>query len=75
MSDEESFETTLHTLEQAVDRLESGELPLEESLQCFETGMKSAARCQKLLHEVELRVETLLKDEEGNLASEPIPED
>jgi exodeoxyribonuclease VII small subunit len=66
----ESFETSLHALEEVVERLESGDLTLEESLECFELGVKSAARCRKLLREVELKVELLLKDRDGGPALE-----
>ncbi len=74
MSKKESFESNLQSLEQAVERLESGDLSLEDSLQYFENGMKSAARCQKLLQEVEMQVNLLLKDEEGNLTTEEMAE-
>ncbi|HXV22597.1 MAG TPA: exodeoxyribonuclease VII small subunit [Desulfuromonadales bacterium] len=66
----ESFETSLHALEEVVERLESGDLTLEESLESFELGVKSAARCRKLLKEVELKVELLLKDRDGGLTLE-----
>jgi exodeoxyribonuclease VII small subunit len=66
----ESFETSLHALEEVVERLESGDLTLEESLECFEQGVKSAARCRKLLRDVELKVELLLKDRDGGLSLE-----
>jgi exodeoxyribonuclease VII small subunit len=66
----ESFEASLHALEEVVARLESGDLSLEESLACFELGVKSAARCRKLLQDVELKVELLLKDRDGGLVIE-----
>lgn len=66
----ESFETSLHALEAVVERLESGDLTLEESLECFEQGVKSAARCRKLLRDVELKVELLLRDRDGDLVVE-----
>lgn len=66
----ESFETALHALEAVVERLESGDLTLEESLECFEQGVRSAALCRKLLRDVELKVELLLKDRDGGLAVE-----
>lgn len=66
----ESFEVSLHSLEEVVERLESGDLTLEESLECFEQGVKSAARCRKLLRDVELKVELLLKDRDGGLVVE-----
>lgn len=66
----QSFEASLHTLEEVVERLESGELTLEESLACFEQGVKSAARCRQLLREVELKVELLVQDRDGGLTVE-----
>lgn len=71
----ESFEEALRALEAAVEKLESGQLPLEESLNCFENGVRSAARCQALLKEAETRVEVLMKDRNGRLASEPFAEE
>lgn len=62
-----SFETTLKTLEAAVERLEQGDLPLEEALACFEQGVQAASCCQGLLKDVETRVERLLKDRAGEL--------
>jgi len=70
MAKKESFESALHALERAVAQLESGELPLEESLRCFEQGVKSAGRCREALQSVETRVELLLKDQEGTLTVE-----
>lgn len=75
MTQDESFEAALAALEAAVQRLESGELPLEESLQCFEQGVQSSLRCQQLLQRVETRVELLLQDQEGNLSLRPMPGD
>jgi exodeoxyribonuclease VII small subunit len=47
----ESFEASLHALEEVVERLESGDLSLEESLACFELGVKmppAAASCFRM---------------------------
>jgi len=66
----ESFEASLRALEEVVERLENGDLTLEESLACFEAGVKSAARCRQLLQDVELKVELLLKDRDGGLSVE-----
>ncbi len=74
MEEKASFEAALRALEESVERLESGELSLEQSLACFEQGVKNAARCQKLLKEVETRVEVLLQDRDGNLTTEPLEE-
>ena len=70
MSENRSFETTLRSLEAVVERLESGELSLEESLHCFEEGVRCAARCQDQLKAVEAKVEVLLKQQNGSLTVE-----
>ncbi|TVO61119.1 exodeoxyribonuclease VII small subunit [Spiribacter vilamensis] len=64
------FETSLQTLEALVERMERGELTLEQSLQCFEQGIRLTRECQKALSEAEQRVEILTgKDAEA----EPTP--
>lgn len=68
MDKPESFEEALQSLENVVEKLETGQLSLEESLAFFETGVKSANRCQELLKVVETQVETLLKKQDGSLA-------
>jgi exodeoxyribonuclease VII small subunit len=74
MTEEMSFESALRSLEEVVERLESGELPLEDALACFEEGVRSAALCQKRLKAVEAKVETLLKSQEGVLSVEAFKE-
>jgi len=68
---EPNFEAALKDLETAVERLEQGDLPLEQALTCFEQGVQAANRCQGLLKEVENRVECLLRDRGGDLQLEP----
>ena len=65
------FEDALQRLEEIVDRLETGELPLEDSLKVFEEGVALARRCSKYLEEAEKRIELLTKDEAGLLKTEP----
>jgi exodeoxyribonuclease VII small subunit len=65
------FEDALQRLEEIVDRLETGELPLEDSLKVFEEGVALARRCSKYLEEAEKRIELLTKDEVGLLKTEP----
>ncbi len=64
------FEDALQRLEEIVDRLETGELPLEDSLKVFEEGVALARRCSKYLEEAEKRIELLTKDEGGLLKTE-----
>jgi len=72
MAKPQTFEQALKALEDAVARLERGQLPLDEALACFEQGVKSASRCRELLRDVESRVEVLLKDTAGNLQVAPL---
>ena len=65
------FEDALQRLEQIVDQLETGDLPLENSLKIFEEGVALARRCAKYLEEAEKRIEVLTKDEAGLLKVEP----
>ena len=65
------FEDALGRLEQIVDQLEAGELPLETSLKVFEEGVALARRCAKYLEEAEKRIELLTKDEAGLLKTQP----
>ena len=67
----ERFEDALDKLEKIVSKLEEGDLPLEESLKCFEEGIRLSRFCNQKLDEAEKRVEILLKDKEGNLRPEP----
>ena len=55
------FETAMHDLEELVERLEQGDLPLEESLAAFERGVLLTRACQTALKEAEQKVEILLK--------------
>lgn len=59
-----SFETALSELEQIVTRLESGDLPLEETLNEFERGVQLARQGQVKLQQAEQRVQILLSDSE-----------
>ena len=72
---EKPFETSLTELETIVAKLENGDLPLEESLDLFEKGIKLSRECRDRLAKAERRIEVLLKDSDGNLsANEMQPE-
>ncbi len=64
---EPSFEDSVRRLSEIVERLEGGELPLEDSLKLFEEGIRLARTSQARLDAAERRVEELLGiDEDGN---------
>jgi exodeoxyribonuclease VII small subunit len=55
------FEQALGELEALVERLEHGELPLEDALRQFERGVELARHCQAALKQAEQKVEILLQ--------------
>lgn len=57
----------MRELEGIVERLESGDLALEESLSAFEEGVALVRYLNDKLNEVEWRVEVLTRDQGGNL--------
>ncbi len=67
-----SFEEALKRLEEVVEKLEGGDLPLEESLKLFQEGMDLVRHCQGLLKTAEAKVEMLVREEEG-FRKEPFP--
>jgi exodeoxyribonuclease VII small subunit len=70
------FEKAFAELEQIVKRLESEELPLDESLELFEKGIRLSRFCNQKLEEVEKKIELILADSKGQPKSEPFePED
>lgn len=51
-----SYEAAYQELETLVARMESGDLPLEESVKLYERGQQLAAHCQALLEDAELKI-------------------
>ena len=67
---EEPFESALKQLEGIVQRMESGDLPLEESLLLFEEGVRLTRVCSQRLDEAEKRIDVLMRDEQGRVMAE-----
>ena len=65
-----TFEQSLEELEILVEKLEHGQLTLDESLGTFENGMKLARVCTQKLTRAERKIELLIK-ENGELKTEP----
>jgi len=73
---EPSFESALERLEAIVERLEGGELPLEQALAAFEEGVALSRRCTAELEAAERRIELLVGVGGDGPATEPFePED
>ncbi|MBA1146561.1 exodeoxyribonuclease VII small subunit [Ectothiorhodospiraceae bacterium WFHF3C12] len=74
-TDEPDFETAIQELESLVARLEQGDLSLEESLRSFERGIALTRSCQQALRSAEQKVETLVRDDNGQTRAEPLEDD
>ncbi len=63
-----SFEDKLKELEEIVDKLDGGNVSLEESIVLFEKGVKLSKACQRILNSAEKKVNVLMSDESGNVS-------
>ena len=66
------FEDSLKQLEDLVERLESGEISLEESLQDFERGVALVRTLRERLDQAQQRVDKIVEQEGGETAAEPM---
>ena len=66
------FESSITALEALVEKMESGEFTLEESLKQFERGVALARACQAALRDAEQKVMKLTTDAEGRETLEPL---
>ena len=57
---ENSFEINLQKLEIIVEKLESGEIGLEESVQLYEEGMKIKKICDNKLKDIEMQIKKIM---------------
>ena len=70
------FETSLDALEHLVDKMEKGEMSLEESLAAYERGVGLYRSCQSALEQAELRVRLLSDPQDPDSATtfDPLPD-
>ena len=69
------FEKSFQQLEKIVQRLEGEEMPLDESLQLFEEGIRLSRFCHQRLEEVEKKIELILADAKGQPVIEPFEDE
>ena len=55
-----NFEVSLEKLEKIIEKLEDGDISLEDSVKSFEEGIGLVKECQKQLSQAELKVKKLL---------------
>ena len=66
-----NFETNLKKLEMIVDKLESGDIGLEESVKLYEEGMKIKKICDKKLKDIEMQIKKI-KIEDNKVVKEDL---
>ncbi|MFH0910239.1 MAG: exodeoxyribonuclease VII small subunit [Planctomycetota bacterium] len=69
-----TFEELLRQTEEAVERLESGELPLEESLEEYEKGVRNLKACARLIEAAQKKVQQLIEETGGGVGLEDFEE-
>lgn len=75
MSENElTFEQAMENLEKIVDKLEEGDVPLEEAINYFQQGMVLSKQCHDKLSKVEEQMEQILQDD-GEMRPFTIKED
>jgi exodeoxyribonuclease VII small subunit len=72
---EADFERSLAELESLVERLERGDLPLDEALKTFERGVQLTRHCQTALKSAQQKVEILMKRTGANAVEPFTPPD
>ncbi|PIE42415.1 MAG: exodeoxyribonuclease VII small subunit [Gammaproteobacteria bacterium] len=65
-NDNKSYEAAIGELEQILTQLESGDLPLEEAIKQFESGVKLVKHCQGILDTTEQTIKGLMTDDDGD---------
>ena len=68
------FEESLSKLEELVERMENGDLSLEDSMKSFEAGIKLTRECQKALKSAEQKVKLLI-EQNGEVVEKPFMPD
>jgi len=74
MNEPKSFEQAIAELEEIVQKLDSGEIPLEESIVMFERAQFLAKWCRDILDKIEGKLKILMPDNEGGFSVEPMDE-
>jgi len=69
------FEEAMTELEDVVERLEGGDIPLEASLAAFERGVALVRLLHARLDAVQARIEELTRNERGEIVTKPLDDD
>lgn len=71
---EMTFEKALEKLEEIVAELEAGDIPLDASMKKYEEGIKLARLCQEKLDKAKAKIETLMKEPDGEFKKKQFDE-
>jgi exodeoxyribonuclease VII small subunit len=66
-----TFEQAIKQLEQILQDLESGDMPLEKAVKTFEEGIQLSKFCSQKLDETEKRITILMQNSDGQLSETP----
>jgi exodeoxyribonuclease VII small subunit len=66
------FDRAMAEFKQVVERLEAGNLPLEDSIALFEQGVLLQRRCERMLSEAELRFQRLVEQAGGRVRAQDL---
>lgn len=66
-----NFEDAIKQLRAIVDKIEQGQIPLQDSLEQYEQGMALIQHCRRILQKAERRIEKISKTGDGEPASGP----
>lgn len=69
-----TFEEAFNELSTVVERLQQGDLPLEDTITLFEQGMRLSFQCERFLDDADRRIEVLVRREDGQYQTEPYDE-
>lgn len=69
--EKESFENSLKKLEEVINELERGELPLDKALEKYEEGVNRLKKCYAILEQVEKKIVLLVRKEDGTMEEVP----
>ena len=66
------FEQALERIETIVERMESGEMELDQALALYQEGMELMAKCQQSLNEIQKNIKKLTRDSQNRLKMEVV---
>jgi exodeoxyribonuclease VII small subunit len=70
-----TIEQAMKQLEQIVQDLESGDMPLEKAIKTFEEGVQLSKFCSQKLDETEKRITILMQNSDDKISEVPFPDD